>query len=71
MEKCISCLPNGTLSQHSYLQRLKQNGVKRIVYRLSEDGNWNFATVESFDIISRKQKKNKAFEWFSSDEYKE
>ena len=71
MDKCITCLPNGNIKQHEYVKFLKENNINKIVYRLGEDKDWNFTTLESWSVLSKKLKKNKKLEWFTSLEYKE
>lgn len=71
MGKCITCLPNGNIKQHEYAKFLKDNNINKIVYRLGEDKDWNFTTPESWQVLSKKLKKNKKLEWFTSLEYKE
>lgn len=71
MDKCITCLPNGNIKQHEYVKFLKDNNINKIVYRLGEDKDWNFTTLESWNVLSKKLKKNKKLEWFTSLEYKE
>lgn len=71
MEKCITCLPNGNIKQHEYAKFLKDNNINRIVFRLAENKDWIFTTPESWNLLSKKLKKNKKLEWFSSLEYKE
>lgn len=71
MDKCITCLPNGNIKQHEYAKFLKDNNIKKIIYRLGEGKDWNFTTPESWQVLSKKLKKNKKLEWFTSLEYKE
>lgn len=70
MEKCISCLPNGTASQHEYARFLKQNDIKRVWFRENDKKDWKVTTLESFEVIKKKHKKNKNFEFVLSSEYK-
>ena len=71
MEKCIACLPNGTQVQKDLIKRYKQQGIKRMIFRLSEDKEWNICDYKSFNVIKKQNKNNKEFEFFSVEEFKE
>lgn len=71
MDKCITCLPNGTETQRELIKHYKENNISRMVFRTKESEQWQICDIESFKFYKNKHIKLKTFQYFHVQEFKE